>query len=145
MRFVAVTGGGAPTGLVEYFGAKFLITKNRNTLPSMFITVTEAGTINAWNNVVDPLNAQITFSDASRVSKVAIFLRICYMLLTSVVVSLMFSTPIGTWFITLSTHLSQLSAMLLIMFQLLNDLLYVLCLTRLHKNTMHLLPWCSLC
>ena len=69
LRFVAVTGGGAPTGLVEYFGAKFLITKNRNTLPSMFITVTEAGTINAWNNVVDPLNAQITFSDASRVFK----------------------------------------------------------------------------
>ena len=35
-----------------------------NGLPSL-----KAGTINAWNNVIDPLNAQIVFSDPNKVFK----------------------------------------------------------------------------
>ena len=73
LRSVVVTavdnGTADPTGLVKYSGSGFLIGAGNNTLPSKWITVTESGTINAWNPVIDPLNAHIVFSDPDKVFK----------------------------------------------------------------------------
>lgn len=52
-----VDGPATPTGLVSNTGTGFVVSANGQSAPSLFITVTEDGTISGWNLTVDPLNA----------------------------------------------------------------------------------------
>ena len=47
------TGPGSPTGQVYYSGAGFVVTEGSNSGPSVFMFVTEDGTISGWNPNVD--------------------------------------------------------------------------------------------
>src|SRR5207249_894053 len=59
----------SPTGLVAYCGKKFIIENNGRKRPSKLITVTENGTINAYNPHVNPTIAFIVASSPDAVYK----------------------------------------------------------------------------
>ncbi len=50
-------GPAAPTGLVANTGGDFVVSENGLSGSSLFIVVTEDGTISGWSPAVDPLNA----------------------------------------------------------------------------------------
>jgi len=52
-----VDGPSTPTGLVANTGPGFVVSGSGGSAPSLFITVTEDGTISGWSLSVDPLNA----------------------------------------------------------------------------------------
>lgn len=58
-----------PTGLVLNTGDNFKITSNNITLPSKLITVTEAGSIEGYNDNVDLVNTVLVLSNADAVYK----------------------------------------------------------------------------
>src|SRR5262249_54563646 len=57
--------GGTPTGLVFNSTKSFAVTANGNSAPSVFLFVTEDGTILGWNPTVSPTNAVIAVNSGS--------------------------------------------------------------------------------
>src|SRR5207249_9081163 len=53
---------GNPTGVVRNDTSFFKVTKGANSLPAIFIFVSEDGTISGWNPNVDPTNAIVAVS-----------------------------------------------------------------------------------
>src|SRR2546428_10328513 len=51
------TEGANPTGIVSNATSFFMVTKNANSLPSVFIFVSEDGSISGWNPTLDATNA----------------------------------------------------------------------------------------
>jgi uncharacterized protein (TIGR03118 family) len=57
--------GANPTGIVRNDTAGFKITKNGNTLPSVFLFVSEDGSIAGWNGTLDPDNAVLAVDNGA--------------------------------------------------------------------------------
>jgi len=57
--------GANPTGIVFNGTANFKVTKNASSVPSIFIFVSEDGSISGWNPTLDPTNAIIAVDNGA--------------------------------------------------------------------------------
>ncbi len=58
-------GEGTPSGVALNRGDGFMITKNGNSFPAIYIFATEDGTIAGWNPLVDPNNAVLVVDNSA--------------------------------------------------------------------------------
>jgi uncharacterized protein (TIGR03118 family) len=70
---VVTIPGGLPTGIVYNPSSDFLISKNGQTAPALFIFDTIGGTISGWNPAVDPTNAVVMVDNSKEPIPAAYF------------------------------------------------------------------------